>query len=349
MEEKRNHIVDITCNLLAESRVDSGQRLPSIQLLTGDGSQREFYRLSFDNDWTLIAVVPSDDQKQARQEAVSSWNIGKHLYSRDIPVPKPYGFDSVTGLVLFEDLGDVLLYDHVKEKAGNDDSSLFETYQQVVRVLVHMQISGRDGFDPSWCWQTKHYDRDLMLERESGYFLKALCTDFFGLVPERKKLWDEFDDIADHAAQAPADFFLHRDFQSRNIMIMNNKVRIIDFQGGRFGPLGYDLASLLLDPYIGLTSTLQNALVSEYIKVLDEYISYDPDLFRQEYYFLSLQRNLQILGAFAFLSKERKKDFFRPFIRPALKSLQSLLANPLDREYSALYKLTKQCIGACRT
>jgi aminoglycoside/choline kinase family phosphotransferase len=343
MEEKTKQRVQAACDVLHERGVDIGPGFPVVELLAGDGSQREFYRLRFGNGLSLVIISPAEKQQQGMAEALSSWSIGKHLYRQGVPVPELFGFDGTTGLIVSEDLGDIRLHEYVQDMQHDRDRLLF-VYRQVIRELVRMQVRGREDFDPSWCWQTQRYDRQLMLERESGYFRTALCRDFFDLDIDKTVLVPEFEEIADQACRAPADYFLHRDFQSRNIMLKDGRVGFIDYQGGRLGPLGYDLASLVTDPYAGLPERAQEILVDMYVKELSTYITYDSEQFRQEYLYLSLQRNLQILGAFAFLSKQRNKPFFRPFIRPALKSLQSLLAKPQLEKYSSLKHLTAQCL-----
>lgn len=341
MEEKKTRVIENTCHLLGKSLAGDNAR-PEVRLLAGDGSRRMFYRLRF-GDRAVIAIVPSGSDAQAMAEARSAWHIGRHLHGMGIPVPEYFAFDGRTGLIVAEDLGDMRLHEYAAGISGADDK-LLQIYTRIIHVLVPMQVLGHRGFQASWCWQTSRYDRELMLERESGYFLEALCRDFFNLDAGSSVLQAEFADIAGRAAAAPARFFLHRDFQSRNIMLKDDRIRIIDFQGGRLGPLGYDLASLLLDPYVGLAPALQDRLVGEYVRVLNSHIPYDRDRFLHEYTLLSLQRNMQILGAFAYLSKRQGKDFFRPFIRPALLSLQCLLAKPLLHKYAALKQLADTCL-----
>jgi aminoglycoside/choline kinase family phosphotransferase len=127
-------------------------------------------------------------------------------------------------------------------------------------------------------------------------------------------------------------------------MIKDGRVRIIDFHGGRIGPLAYDLASLLIDPYLALSSSLQLEIKNVYLEELQNYIPYNRSQFEREYILLSLQRNLQILGAFAFLSRQREKDFFTQFIPPALQTLNTLLAKPEATDYGGLRELTCQCL-----
>ena len=289
-----------------------------------------------------MAVAPPPDDAAGFKEAVSGWHIGRHLFAAEVPVPELYGFDEQSGLLVCEDLGEQRLHDLVQEK-GADSEQVLRLYRQTVTELARMQVQGREGFNPAWCWDTPRYDRALMLERESGYFLRALCRDFLRLDIDEEKITREFHQLADRASQAEAAFFLHRDFQSRNIMIRQDLVCFIDYQAGRLGPLAYDLASLLIDPYAALPFSLQEELLEQYLDTLTSLLPYDRSLFRQEYLLLALQRNLQILGAFAFLSQQRDKLFFRRYISPALRSLQALLAETAPAEYSYLKSLCLQC------
>jgi aminoglycoside/choline kinase family phosphotransferase len=228
---------------------------------------------------------------------------------------------------------------------GVASEQIIALYQQTVRELARMQVRAREKFDCSWCWDTPCYDRSLMLERESGYFLQALCRDLLRLSFAEDEVTREFEELADRASQADVSFFLHRDFQSRNIMVHQGRVRFIDFQAGRLGPAAYDLASLLIDPYVALPDYLQETLIDEYLAELISIISYDPDRFKKEFILLAVQRNLQILGAFALLSGQSGKPFFRQYIQPSLESLQTLLAKAAPDGYPCLKALTGQCLS----
>lgn len=343
MEEKKKQIVDLACRLLQKKCHQVHQGEPAVSVLAGDGSQRAFFRLRFAGQAAVIAVLPACRDMAQMAEARAAWLIGRHLHRAGVPVPEPLAHDEECGVILFEDLGDLRLHDSLCGRAAGDDAELLRIYGEVVRELARMQVLGGQGFQESWCWQTPRYDRELMLSRESGYFLEALCQGLLGLRPDTASLRREFEEIAGHAAAAPGQFFLHRDFQSRNLMLKDGRVRIIDFQGGRLGPLGYDLASLLIDPYAGLPQAVQDTLLAQYLRELARHTAYDPDRFRQEYFYLALQRNLQILGAFAFLGGRRGKPFFLPFIRPALLTLHARLAKEGRGRYPVLSQLVETC------
>ncbi len=309
--------------------------------LVPDGSSRRFFHLQGPGSETYIAILPPEKDAPGMAEASAFFHIGRHLRQCGVPVPEIHAFDPASGLALCEDLGDQRLYEQVVR--ARDSKETLELYEQTVRQLARMQVRAAQGFDRRWCWDTEQYDRQLMQERESGYFLKACCTDLLGLTFDRETVAAECEQLAGEASRAPADFFLHRDFQCRNIMLQAQAVRFIDFQGGRLGPLAYDLASLLLDPYAALPQPMQDHLTAIYLEALQREITYDPGQFWREYVLLALQRNLQILGAFAFLSRVRQKPFFAQFLRPALISLSGLLAKPEAAGYAALRHLTFQC------
>lgn len=312
--------------------------------MTPDGSLRRFCRVIRRDGSRRVAIAPPAGDDAGLQEAIAGWEIGRHLFACGAPVPEMFAFDQQTGLLICEDLGDVRLHDLVKEH-GCDAVQVKKLYQQTVRELARMQVHGRESFDSSWCWDTPQYDRTLMLERESGYFLQALCCDLLQLSVARKEIEREFALLADRAAQADAGFFLHRDFQSRNIMVQGGRVRFIDYQAGRLGPAGYDLASLLIDPYAALALEMQRELFGLYLDEFVRLTGYDRQRFEREYLALAMQRNLQILGAFAFLSHKRGKIFFRQYLKPSLCSMQILLGQTAAGEFVQLKRIMTQCMA----
>ena len=315
-----------------------------IERITGDGSSRKFWRI-FEKDKNLcLAVAPPDNEAVNLAEARAARAIGMHLIKKQIPVPAQFGWDENSGILLFEDLGDCKLHDYVSQRKTQDNAEeeIRLQYEQLLKALVKMQIRGAESFDSSWCWDTPQYDKKLMLERESSYFLSAFWLEMMGK-SATAALVEELEDLAARAALIPADYFLHRDFQSRNIMIHGERAGFIDFQGGRLGPLGYDLASILRDPYTELGRDLQEELWDFYLTALEQYRPIERQQFRAEYLLLALHRNLQIIGAFSFLSEKRGKMFFRQFLYPAIVSLVDLLHEEFFQQYPALQNCTKVC------
>ncbi|MDD2465070.1 MAG: phosphotransferase [Desulfobulbus sp.] len=334
-----SQLIALSGQLLGRSLQNWNTDTVGLVPLVPDGSSRRFYRLQAAEP-PLIAILPPENDVRGQDEARAFDRIGRHLQCCGSPTPAILAFDETSGLALCEDLGEHRLYEQVQTLGIN---AALPLYEQAVQGLARMQVRGAQGFDSSWCWDTPVYDRELMLERESRYFLRACCTDLLALDFDREEVEAECRQLAEMAAQAPAQFFLHRDFQSRNIMVCRNAVRFIDFQGGRLGPLAYDLASLLLDPYTQLDVSVQDHLLTIYLQALNQEMAYDSEQFQQEYLLLALQRNLQILGAFAFLSQVKQKPFFAQFLAPALDSLRGLLAKPEAAGYAALNHLCQLC------
>lgn len=314
----------------------------SVRLLAGDGSERVFLRLAAPGG-SRIVVIPAPAAPQGQAEAASFWRIGRHLGGRGVPVPELYDFDPESGLVLCEDLGDDLLHTKLqREKPGR--AEVLALYRLALDLLLEMQLRGADGFDPAWCWDTGHYDQALMLSRESGYFWQACCRDLLGL-GKPLGLDAEFRALAELAGRAPGGFFLHRDFQSRNLLLQRNRLRILDFQGGRLGPLGYDLAALLNDPYAALPAEVKSELFEYYRQILAAARADLAPSFAEGYLWLALQRNLQVLGAFAFLSRVKGKTFFQSFLRPAAENLERLLRDAGGERFPVLRGLALELPG----
>lgn len=327
--------------LLAEAGVTPATP-GTFDCLAGDGSDRRFLRFSAADGRRLMAALPSQTLAKGLDEARSAHRIGRHLFAAGVAVPEIIAFAGQTGILVMEDMGDTLLYHQLQRHP----QEARRWYRQAIEALIDLQVKGRPGFLPEFCWDTVHYDPALMQERESGYFYQALCRDYLGMAAMPPELSEEFSRLAERAAQEPADFILHRDFQSRNLMVHQGRVRIIDFQGARFGPLAYDLAALLIDPYAGLSGDMQSELFEHYCAMMGSRMPFDCGRFADGYYYLALQRNLQMLGAFAFLSQQRGKPFFKAYIGPAIRQLMRHLEAPNGRRFPHLHHLARQAAAA---
>jgi len=336
----------VACGKLSQAEAEGLGTAGRCRKIDSDGSTRRFWRLMGDGGPFCLLAAPAGTSPVELAESRSAWFIGRHLFKKGVPVPELYGWDESSGILLFEDLGDTRLQDIVVQKGEPQSppgAAALACYQSVLEHLAAMQYLGAVDFDQSWCWDSARYDTRLMVEKESGYFLRAFWQDFLGK-EYAEGVVEELQEIARQAGEAPADFFLHRDFQSRNIMVQKGSVRFIDFQGGRLGPLGYDLASLLIDPYCSLPLSVQDELVAFYLKAIDRYLTIDAVDFKKQYTLLAVQRNLQIVGAFSFLYKVRQKPFFMDFIRPSLVSLSHRLGEPLFQDYPLIRTMVNRGI-----
>jgi aminoglycoside/choline kinase family phosphotransferase/GTP:adenosylcobinamide-phosphate guanylyltransferase len=326
---------DAACQTMAQEaffRLTRQNDTPEIhmQKLAGDGSDRLWYRLTAKN--TSIIMVDHGIRTGLETEEVDSFiRIGKHLSRIGVAVPGIILSDPFAGLVFLEDLGDLHLQEMVLQNK-TDTAVILSLYHSVIDLLIHMALAGRHGFDPKWTWQSATYDQPTILDKECRYFVTAFLNRYLDMAVSYETLKSEFVFLAESAAACTVIGFMHRDLQSRNIMIDQNRCCIIDFQGGRTGPLQYDLASLLMDPYVALSQKTILTLYNYYVKRLSAHEVFDEAVFRKGFETCTLTRNLQILGAFGHLSRNKGKSNFEAYIPRALQTLLKNLARYHARE-----------------
>ncbi len=307
----------------------------SFSPIAGDGSKRIFWRVGDpESCGSCIAMENSPMDDFSIRENAAYVHIGKHLRNKGLPLPEIFRFDLDKGWFVMEDFGDVSL-----QIACEGAKDRIQLYEPVVEILFQQQTRGSEGFDTSWTCQTRTYDRRVMRRYEVDYFKEAFLGTYLGMREEGPELEASFEHLIGEAGKAENPFFLHRDFQSRNIMIRGQKIGILDWQGGRLGPLAYDLASLLIDPYTRLSTREQEEIFDEYFQLLKRHLPTRAASFEKSVPYLAIQRNLQILGAFAFLTKVRGKTYFEEYIPGALLSLRHLLDEVRDKNLSGLKDL----------
>jgi aminoglycoside/choline kinase family phosphotransferase len=299
-----------------------GVSLTAPQTLAGDGSDRKFYRLL--GSPTAVLLFQPDPAGGEVNENDSYYRLGVHLRSQGVPVPEIYTYCREEYWILMEDLGDISLEAVIKRQPH--DSQIRHWYRQALKILLDMQVNGKEGFNPGWCYDTAALHRPFLWERECGYFVRAFLNNYLRVPATMEDLAPDFERLLTGALPPGPHYFLHRDFQSRNLYIAGGRLRVIDFQGGRLGPLGYDLAALLIDPYVKLSPAWQAELLDYYVDLAAVRLEIDPAAFREQYYYLALCRNLQILGAYGYLTKVKGKDGFARYIPAALESLRRRLA-----------------------
>jgi NDP-sugar pyrophosphorylase family protein len=312
--------------------------------LYGDGSDRKWYRINRGNE-SLVMADHGIRHDNSICEADAFVAIGRHLHAKGIPVPKIYSYDTFSGHVFMEDLGDMNFQTLVNNTENQDD--IVSHYKLLIQHIGKLFVDGVKDFNPAWTYQTAYYSKELILNNECHYFVDAFLKGYLKMDVRFLDVEDEFNALADKALKFAVNGFMHRDLQSRNIMVKNNRFYFIDFQGGRLGPIQYDLASLLIDPYVNLSQPVKAILLKYAVETLSPTIRMDPDKFLSCYQYCSITRNLQILGAFGFLSRIKKKTYFEKYIPNAIELLNYHLSGFGSREFPNLTSIVRK-IGGTR-
>jgi aminoglycoside/choline kinase family phosphotransferase len=306
--------------------------------LSGDGSDRTIYRCQGgDSSVVVIMNKVESPQKDLPNENDSFHYIAGHLREKGIETPEIYHYDRDGGWFLLEDLGDLLFQRAILDVKEKSDL-VRRRYLPLLGVLCQIQVEGKEGFDLKRT-HNRPYDSRFMREWESGYFCRFFLERYSNLKYRKEALSHELDELAREATEASQTVFLYRDFQSRNILIQGDRYRFVDFQGGRLGPPQYDIASLLIDPYVDLTEALREEFIDAYLAELGSRAPVLRNRFLKEYPFVAIHRNMQILGAFSFLSLVKGKTYFERFIPSAVRSLKASLGKEAFAPYRELKKI----------
>lgn len=296
-----------------------GNEAIQIQKLPQSGSYREYYRMT-NADFSAIGVHSED---KVENEAFLS--MCKTFYQHGFNVPEIYDTQLSDNVYLLEDLGNTTLYDFVKKQEKRDPSNeeLKKLYERTIIDLSRFQIDMKEKIDYSFCYPRAAFDEQSMqwdLNYFKYNFLKLARIPF-----DEQKLENDFKTLMAYLLKVPGDYFMYRDFQSSNIMLRENGLFYIDFQGGRKGPLPYDLASLLYDAKAELSNDLRDHLLEYYCEILSGKINQGYDQFKDSFGYFVLLRMMQAFGAYGFRGLHEKKARFIESIPGALDNLNHVL------------------------
>jgi len=262
-----------------------------------------------------------------REENIAFLEFSKYFRRHGLPVPEIYGEDLSHGAYLEEDLGDITLFEYLSaNRAGEKIAApVIEAYRKVVAVLPRFQVEVGRGLNYDVCYPRASFDHQSIawdLNYFKYYFLRLA-----GIPLNEQALEDDFGRLTEFLLSASRDYFLYRDFQSRNVMLRDGSPWFVDYQGGRKGALQYDIASLLFDSKADLPPDLRQQSLDEYLDRLAGFIKLDRNVFMHYYYAYVYVRIMQALGAYGFRGFYEHKAHFLQSVPYALKSLRWLLGH----------------------
>lgn len=300
------------------------------------GSDRRYFRILKDSGSIIGAHNPNPEENEA------FIGFTGHFRNLGLPVPEVLGYLPDMHVYFLTDLGDINLYTwlHQRDIVSGFMPETMELYRKVLDKLVLFQVEGIKGLDLNLCYPHKAFDRQSMIWDLNYFkymFLKLLAVPF-----NERQLENDFNNLCDYLLEARQDYFLYRDFQTANIMIVDGSPWFIDYQGGRKGAPQYDVASLLYDAKIQMNDSDREKLLSYYVERFCSYTREDENKFRQHYTGFSMIRVMQALGAFGFRGLYEKKPTFIESIVPGVKLITGIIQKAEDNiNLPELYKIIR--------
>ena len=321
----------ITEELKQLYQTHTGSPATDITELSSSGSNRRYFRLS--GSASLIGVSGT-----SIEENNAFIYMAAHFREKGLPVPQVYCWSVDKSFYLQEDLGDTLLFQAIEKgrKSCFFDETEKSLLHKTITLLPTLQFKGAEGFDFSQCYPLPEFNRRSILWDLNYFkycFLKATGMEF-----QENLLEDDFQKMADVLLRSSSATFMYRDFQSRNVMIKDGEPWLIDFQGGRKGPVYYDVASFLWQAKANYPDSLRQELLKEYIEALRKYQPVDENYFYAQLRHFVLFRTMQVLGAYGFRGYFEKKPHFIQSVPFAIENLRQLLQEPYP-EYPYLCKV----------
>ncbi len=315
-------------------RTYTGHEAEEVTELPSSGSNRRYFRLH--GPQTLIGVSGT-----SIEENRAFIYMADHFRQKGLPVPEVYAQSNDQSFYLQEDLGDTLLFDAIEKgrKSSVFDESEKTLLRQTITKLPEIQFMGSDGFDFSYCYPQEEFNQRSILWDLNYFkycFLKATGMEF-----QENRLEDDFLKMSDVLLRNQSATFMYRDFQSRNVMIRDGQPWFIDFQGGRKGPVYYDVASFLWQAKAKYPEDLRQELLLDYIEALRKYMPVDEKYFLSQLRHFVLFRTLQVLGAYGFRGYFEKKPHFIQSVPFAIENLRQLLKQDYP-EYPYLCGLLRE-------
>ena len=330
LEEIKKTIAELIENL--------GEKALEINAMPSSGSSRRYFRVKTDKRYLIGAFNLNIEENDA------FFSFSKHFHECGLPVPEVLAISPEKDVYIQTDLGDDTLFSHVENCLKNDkfDDETIELYKKSLNKLVDFQVIGHKGLDYSKAFPTPEFD-EMSIMQDLNYFKYCFLKEQEEISFNETRLDADFQRLAKYILDAPSDFFMYRDFQSRNIMIVNNEPYFIDYQGGRKGPLQYDVVSLLYQVKARIPEEIRAQLINYYKQRISSEKSSLVESFDKYFPAFVLLRLLQVLGAYGFRGLIQKKLHFMQSIPYAIREIMKACNNwSLPFELPELQTVIKQ-------
>ena len=302
----------------------TGTALTEITELPASGSNRRYFRLKGGNI-SLIGAIGTN-----LQENHSFIYLARHFREKGLRVPAVLAVSEDGQAYIQEDLGDQVLFGMVAQGRESGLYSSVETdlLRRTIEQLPRLQFVGAQGLDWKNCYPQEAFDA-RMIDFDLNYF-KYCFLKATGLEFNEIELQEDFEKLKEDLLKEDDNTFLYRDFQARNVMIKDGEPWFIDFQGGRRGPIYYDVASFIWQARSRFPEDLKQDLIRTYLRALQQFKQVNEDEFRSRLRLFVLFRTLQVLGAYGFRGYFEKKPHFLASVPYALSNLRKLLETPFS-------------------
>jgi aminoglycoside/choline kinase family phosphotransferase len=296
-----------------------GTAATGVEKLPQSGSDRIYFRI-YEGSKTYIATYNLN-----QKETQTFIHFSKHFKAAGLPVPEVLGVNNDDTIYIQEDLGTESLLNQI-EKEGHSQN-VYALFQKSLAALARMQIKGDEGFNYNWCITAKEFGKQAILS-DLLYF-KYYFLDTLQLPYDKQAMLEDFEALSTYLTHTQHKYFMFRDFQSRNIIVNQNEVQFIDFQGGMKGALQYDVASLLWQAKAELSEQWKDNLLDYYMDQVDILLKepVDRTTFVSQYNGYVLIRLLQVMGAYGFRGLFERKAHFLASIPLAMRNLQFFIEN----------------------
>jgi aminoglycoside/choline kinase family phosphotransferase len=297
---------------------DRGLTGAQVVPLTGDASDRRYFRVYIPHDGSqVLAVHPGPIEFRS----MTFVRVAELLSRLPVPVPAILSYSDELGIISLEDLGDVTLQAHLGAATPTEHKAL---YRQAVTLIEALQRRGADMASTEYPPYGISFDVPKLLW-ELDFFTKNFLEGYRGIsltAATRTALAGEFSSIVQELA-AESRVLCHRDYHSRNLMLHEERLYIIDFQDARLGPDTYDLVSLLRDSYVDLTEDEVDDLIAFFLALRRG--ADDPEEFRRRFDLMAVQRNLKALGTFGFQTISRGNPVYIQYMPRTLNYVRANL------------------------